>query len=103
MTEEEQTFTCLNPKCKKTFNQPKLIQYSACPYCLTKVEEPDASGCLYYLGYLSERPKGQAIPEHCITCEKTIESLLFKLKSDGATKEIRKWYKPNDTVNSAKD
>ncbi len=48
----------------------------------------------HYLGYLSERSKGEEIPEECMACKKTIECMLFKLnKSDRAIKEIRKWYK----------
>ncbi len=48
----------------------------------------------HYLGYLSVRSKGEEIPEECMTCEKTIECMFFKLnKSDRAIKEIRKWYK----------
>ncbi len=31
------------------------------------------------LGYLSERSKGEGIPEERMICEKTIECMLFKL------------------------
>ncbi|MGQ9551832.1 MAG: hypothetical protein ACUVUE_05330 [Candidatus Bathycorpusculaceae bacterium] len=93
MVQEKQGFTCPNPKCRRTFDNPKLVQYYACPYCLTEIKETAESGCKHYLGYLSERSQGEEIPEYCITCEKTLECMLSKLKSDSATKEIRKWYK----------
>ncbi len=47
--EEMTLYTCTNPACGKTFNnplkalnlqQPDTEPYGACPFCLTKIEEP---------------------------------------------------------------
>ena len=95
--EGNQSFTCT--RCKRTFTRSILVRnlgfeksYYACPYCFNKIAENKCPN--HYLGYLSERSKGEGIPEECMICEKTIECMLFKLnKSDRAIKEIRKWYK----------
>lgn len=34
--------------------------------------------CPHYLGYLATRPKGEAIPEECLTCTKIVECMLKK-------------------------
>jgi hypothetical protein len=95
---ENQSFTC--PKCNRTFANPisvedlstgETVSYSGCPYCLTEITE--ISECAYHFGYLSERAKGKEIPEECMTCLKTVECMLWKLKkSNTAVKEIKKWY-----------
>jgi len=47
--------------------------------------------CLHHLGYLSQRPRGEKIPEECMTCEKIVECMLSKLKgSSSATKRKSK-------------
>jgi hypothetical protein len=95
-------FTCVNPKCRKSFPDPIFIQnfssekpafYYGCSYCLAETRVDQPSGCTHYFGYLSDRSKLDEIPEDCMTCEKTIECMLYELmKSDTAVKEIRKWY-----------
>jgi len=97
---ENPDFTCSNPKCRRSFANPifvrnlsseKTTSYSGCPYCLTEIDE--TPGCAYHFGYLSERSKGEETPDKCVTCEKTVECMLWKLrKSDTAIKEIMKWY-----------
>ena len=54
---------------------------------------PTDSGCLHYFGYLHQRQKGEAMPETCIVCPKSIDCLMSN--SDNSTeslKEIKKWY-----------
>lgn len=55
MTLENQSFTCGNPRCGRTFAEPLLVEdlaskegspYYACPYCLTEImleKEPEIS------------------------------------------------------------
>jgi len=125
---ETQSFTCSNPKCKRVFANPIIVQnlssedtasYHACPYCLTEIEEtPEGEGkrqkpkakrsrieqtkaqlaetkptqqlssetqkCLHHFGYLSQRPRGQEIPEGCMICKKIIECMQ-KLRSNSST------------------
>jgi hypothetical protein len=35
-----------------------------------------AAGCRHHMGYLSERPKKEAIPEECMVCEQIVECML---------------------------
>jgi len=75
--------------------------YYACPRCLAEIREnaqtetetggnelsapreelgkeqpkPQNESCQHSLGYLRKRPKGTAIPETCLTCEKIIECM----------------------------
>lgn len=79
----------------------RIQVYYACPHCLSKVESvkehkseeekaespaliedtrknvkaQEEMGCKHFLGYLRKRPKGMAIPEECLVCEKMIECL----------------------------
>lgn len=93
MQDQEKKYTCENPKCKITFDKPKLVQYYVCPFCFTKVEkETKEQGCLHYFGYLRERESGEAIPTECIECRKCVECMLSNLNSKSAAKEIKKWY-----------
>ena len=100
MTEENQTLTCRNPKCNRTFDNPILIRdyklgeiitYSGCPYCFSKIkeiqelqpEEPEpiqqsTQKCPGKFGYLSNRSRGKDIPEECLTCKKLIACMLYK-------------------------
>ena len=78
----------------------------ACPYCLTKINEPPTESdkkpektpgeadlpkklvkdrekpyaCNYHLGYLSERKQKQDIPDECLVCKDTVECILGKMK-----------------------
>jgi len=57
-------------------------------------ELKSSSGCSFYLGYLSERDKGETIPSSCIECSKSLECMLSKVhKSNKSVKEIKKWYR----------
>ena len=88
---KNQTYNCA--KCKKKFDNPVVIQRFACPHCLAEIEEkPPNSDCTHNFGYLGERPKGQDIPNECLTCKQAVECMLSN-KSDSAVKEIKKWYK----------
>ena len=114
-TEEgRRTFTCPNDSCKKTFDAPlKAVNlrdapvepYTACPFCLTKIEECEAEpkkvdkqigeeqtvtnekstaktgSCHYHLGYLSEREQKDKIPDDCIVCKDIVECMLRKMRS----------------------
>jgi hypothetical protein len=76
-------------------------RYYACPYCLTEIKLgkerktgktknilPDRKskkdikmknkkeGCLYYLGYLKERPRNTPIPDECLSCREMVQCLL---------------------------
>ena len=93
MRNQEKKYTCENPKCKNTFDKPKLVQYYVCPFCSTKVEiETREHGCLHYFGYLRERESGEIIPSECIECKKSIDCMLTNQTSKEAIKEIKKWY-----------
>ncbi len=51
------------------------------------------NGCSFYFGYLSEREKGEGIPNTCVECSKSIDCMLSKVhKSNESVKEIKKWY-----------
>ena len=94
MQDQEKKYVCENPKCKNTFDTPKLVQYYVCPFCSTKVEkETKEQGCLHYFSYLRDRISGEAIPNECIACRKSIECMLTNQTSNDAVKEIKKWYK----------
>ena len=82
--------------------------YAACPYCLTEIEADTVSGlafeaepaqneekmqvekeidtseklveCTFYLGYLSERPSKEQIPNDCLTCKDIVTCMLKKMK-----------------------
>ena len=99
---------CQNPACRKNFTTPlktlNLRQdsketYDACPFCLTKIAEPQTeannksektqsetrekpTGCQYHVGYLSEREKNQQIPDGCMTCNDLLECMLRKMRSN---------------------
>jgi len=97
---------CPNPACRRTFTTPlktlNLQQdpaepYNACPFCLTKIAEPQIEDnnkpgkaqnetrekptvCQYHLGYLSEREKNQQMPDACMTCKDLLECMLKKMR-----------------------
>ncbi len=53
----------------------------------TRTEEQGfalTSNCPYHFGYLNQRPKGEEIPEECITCEKSMDCMLSKLESSSS-------------------
>lgn len=83
---------CSNPKCRKAFDNPKLIKYYVCPHCMTKIEEKEKAGCPYFFGYLNQKDKNEPIPQKCIGCEKVLECMLNKNYSQTAVAEIKKWY-----------
>ncbi len=64
------------------------------PKVETKTIFPPASGCQYGFGYLSQREKGEGIPDTCIECSRSLNCMLSGYyKSRESVKEIRKWYK----------
>jgi hypothetical protein len=115
--EETSVHTCPNPTCGKTFKNPlKALNlqrntepYSACPYCLTKIEETPApifirtnedtfeetldveakgktklespSACRFHVGYLSERAQKEQIPDDCLVCKDIVDCMLRKMRS----------------------
>ena len=64
------------PKCDKTYDKPKLIQYYACPHCMTKIEEERKTSCQQWFGYLNQKPKAEPMPKCCVECEKVVECML---------------------------
>jgi hypothetical protein len=80
----------LCPKCKKTFDEPKLVP--SCPHCLSRIEEKVKTGCQFWFGYLSQKEKSEAISPQCVECEKVLECMLNQTSSASAVSEIRKWY-----------
>lgn len=80
-------------KCGKTFDKPKIVQYYVCPHCESKIEEKKETGCQLWFGYLSQKDKGQSVPQECVECEKVVECMLNQYHgSTSAVKEIKKWY-----------
>ncbi len=63
-------------KCDKTFDKPKLIQYYACPHCMTRIEEERKMGCQYWFGYLNQKAKDDPMPKDCVECQKVVECML---------------------------
>lgn len=56
---------------------------------------PSSSGCQYGYGYLSQRKKGEGIPDTCVGCPKSIDCMLseyYKKRERASVKEIKKWY-----------
>jgi hypothetical protein len=78
-------------KCKKFFDEPKLVQYFACPHCLDKIEEAK-KGCQNWFGFLSQKDKNESIPQECVECEKVMDCMLNRQYDSGAVSEIKKWY-----------
>lgn len=99
---------CPYGKCGKRFEQPLVLTdfskipretYYACPYCFSRVEIALRSQgnlnsvsaktsenadvktpeeCSHYLGYLKTVPKGDPIPDECLTCPKLIRCTVKK-------------------------
>jgi hypothetical protein len=106
-------FTCPNPSCGRVFATPlktlnlqdSSAPYPACPYCLTKIADPQVENskhssqegghskekgskgkekpqsCPYHLGFLSEREDKQQIPDECIVCRVLVDCMLQKIKA----------------------
>src|SRR4030067_379641 len=47
-----------------------------------------SSVCPHHLGFLGQRPKGLAIPDECLTCEKIIECMASKAEEKAAKQEL---------------
>jgi len=78
-------------KCKNIFNEPKLVQYFACPHCLNKLEE-EKKGCQHWFGFLCQKDKKESVPPECVECEKVIDCMLNPQYDSRAVSEIKKWY-----------
>jgi chromosome segregation ATPase len=60
---------------------------------LFKEKTKSNDGCSFYFGYLCEREKGEAIPNSCIACSKSLDCMLSKVhQSIDSVQEIKKWY-----------
>jgi hypothetical protein len=115
---KKKILTCQNSSCKKNFEAPlKTLNlqaapteiYNACPYCLTKIKEPEKSleiqlenlqakvnqvrtketldknndnpiKCHFHQGYLSERTSKENIPDECFVCKDILECMLRKMR-----------------------
>jgi DNA-directed RNA polymerase subunit RPC12/RpoP len=91
-TTTKEQHNCL--KCQKTFDEPELVQYYACPYCKNRIaEEKKKIGCQYWFGYLNQKSKCDSMPQSCVECEKVVECMLNRYySSTRAVSEIKKWY-----------
>jgi hypothetical protein len=47
-----------------------------------------SSVCPYYLGFLGQRPKGSAIPDECLACEKILDCMVPKPQDIAAKPEV---------------
>jgi len=55
----------------------------------TRAVSPSSSGCQYGYGYLSQRKKGEGIPDACIECPKSLSCMLPEYyKKEEIVKEI---------------
>ena len=60
-----------------------------------EITNPSSSptGCQYGFGYLSQREKGEGIPDGCIECAQSLSCMLSEYyKAEKSVKEIKKWY-----------
>jgi len=96
-----QTQTSTLKATEPTVVEPKVIQpkpESSMPKSIAKKEKeinPSDQVCRYYLGYLSQRDKGEGIPETCVECNKSLDCMLSEYyKSENTVAEIKKWYHP---------
>ena len=90
LSNEEQRY-CM--KCNKDFDKPKLVQYYACPHCLSKLDENQKAGCQYWFGYLNQKERNETIPPQCVECANAVECMLSQhYSSRTAVNEIKKWY-----------
>jgi len=62
-----------NLKRKKTGSEQASVDFKE----KTLAESsPKVQGCVYHLGYLSERSKKEKIPEECMICENIVQCML---------------------------
>ena len=58
-----------------------------------EVHSPSGFNCLYGFGYLSQREKGESIPDTCIECPDSLDCMLSEYyKKEENVKAIKKWY-----------
>ena len=78
-------------KCNRSFPEPKVIQYYACPYCESKYETGEEKSCQHWFGFLTQKDKNLSIPPECIECEKVLDCMLENQPAT-AVSHIKKWY-----------
>lgn len=72
----------------------ELIQTQKVDVVKIRKASQSSSGCEYGFGYLSQRGRGEAIPENCLECPKSLDCMLSRIyEKDQSVKEIKKWYK----------
>ncbi len=72
----------------------ELVQTQKVDVVQTKSASQSSSGCEYGFGYLSQRGRGEAIPDTCVECPKSLDCMLSRIyEKDQSVKEIKKWYK----------
>jgi len=79
-------------KCNNIFDEPKLVQYFACPHCLTKVEDEEKKSCQHWFGFLCQKDQKESVPPECVECEKVLDCMLKPQYDLRAVSEIKKWY-----------
>jgi hypothetical protein len=52
--------------------------------------ETSISTCQHHLGFLSQRPKGSAVPDECLTCEKIFDCMTLKPEDAVVKPEIER-------------
>ena len=76
--------------------QPNNIEFIQTPkksVTETGKSSKSSSECEYGFGYLSQRDKGEAIPETCVECPKSLDCMLSRIyEKDQSAKETKKWY-----------
>lgn len=72
----------------------ELVQTQKVDVVETRTTSQSSFVCKYSFGYLSQRGSGEAIPETCVECPKSLDCMLSRIyEKDQSVKEIKKWYK----------
>jgi len=48
-----------------------------------------SSTCKHYFGFVGQRPKGTAIPEECLTCERVMDCMASKAEKEAGMPKIK--------------
>ena len=74
-------------------NNVEPIQTPKTSVTETRESSKSSSECEYGFGYLGQRGKGEAIPETCVECPKSLDCMLSRIyEKDQSVKEPKKWY-----------
>jgi hypothetical protein len=81
---------------KEASKDEKKIQTHSRETKSTQRSSSKISGCPHHFGYLSQRPRGEEIPEECMVCKKIVDCMVSRarethitpIKSNSFTPEI---------------